>query len=73
MRIFIQCLERNQVKKIITEWRNMDNRLVAELKEDHKVVGSVASLFISYERNNEVFGNCDVRNEASWKLLEIRI
>lgn len=96
-------MSENQVKKIIAEWKNMDNRLVAELKECHKVVGSVGYWIdeeghhcIDYDFNpkfggngyateackallhylfytkeiSEVFGDCDVRNEASWKLLE---
>lgn len=96
-------MSENQVKKIIAEWKNMDNRFVAELKECHKVVGSVGYWIdedghhcIDYDFNpefggngyateaceallhylfhtkeiSEVYGDCDVRNEASWKLLE---
>ena len=34
-------MSETQVKEIISEWKDMDNRLVAELKESHKVIGSV--------------------------------
>lgn len=34
-------MSENQIKEIISEWKNMDNRLVAELKSNQKVVGSV--------------------------------
>ena len=30
-----------QVKNIITEWQDMDNRLVAELKSKQHVIGSI--------------------------------
>lgn len=96
-------MSENQVKEIISEWKDMDNRLVAELKESHKVIGSVGYWIdeeghhcIDYDFNpefgkkgyateackrlirylfetkdiSEIFGDCDVRNEASWKLME---
>lgn len=92
-----------QVKKIILEWENMDNRLVVELKISHKVIGSVGYWIdeeghycIDYDFNpefggsgyateackglirylfevkgiSEVFADCDVRNDASWRLME---
>lgn len=96
-------MSENQVKEIISEWKDMDNRLVVELKERHKVIGSVGYWIdeeghhcIDYDFNPEfggkgyateackslicylfgtkdipeIFGDCDVRNEASWKLME---
>ena len=96
-------MSEKQVKKIISEWKDMDNRFVAELKAEHKVIGSVGYWVdeeghhcIDYDFNpkfggngyateackelihylfdtkgiSEVFGDCDVRNEASWKLME---
>ena len=92
-----------QVKRIITEWKEMDNRLVAELKSSHTVIGSIGYWTddeghhcIDYDFNPDyggmgyateagkkliqylfetlgvsgVYGDCDVRNEASWKLME---
>ena len=96
-------MSNRQVKKIISEWKNMDNRLVAELKENHKIIGSVGYWIdaeghhcIDYDFNpefwgsgyateackglirylfdtkdvSEIYGDCDVRNKASWRLLE---
>ena len=34
-------MSEKQVKKVISEWKDMDNRFVAELKAEHKVIGSV--------------------------------
>ena len=96
-------MSKEQVGEIISEWKNMDNRLVAECKENHKVIGSVGYWVdeeghhcIDYDFNpefggsgyateacrelihylfegkgiSEVFGDCDVRNETSWRLME---
>ena len=96
-------MSEEQVRKIITEWKDMDNRLVAELKSTNIVIGSVGYWTdeedhhcIDYDFNPEysgegyateaakelihhlfeivgvsaVYGDCDVRNEASWKLME---
>lgn len=92
-----------QVKEIIAEWKEMDNRLVVELKSTNIVIGSIGYWTdeeghhcIDYDFNPEyggkgyateagrellsylfetigvtaVYGDCDVRNESSWKLLE---
>ena len=34
-------MSEEQVRDIITEWKDMDNRLVAELKSKQKVIGSI--------------------------------
>ena len=92
-----------QVKNIITEWQDMDNRLVAELKSKQNVIGSIGYWIddeghycMDYDFNPEycgqgyateagnalirylfesvgistIYGDCDVRNISSWKLLE---
>ena len=92
-----------QVRDIIAEWKEMDNRLVAEVKATNTVIGSIGYWTddeghhcIDYDFNPEysgkgyateaakelvrylfkevgvpaVYGDCDVRNEASWKLME---
>ena len=96
-------MSEEQVRKIITEWKDMDNRLVAELKSTNIVIGSVGYWTdeedhhcIDYDFNpeysgygyateatralvsylfetvgvNAVYGDCDVRNELSWRLME---
>ena len=92
-----------EVRNIIDEWKDMDNRLVAECKTTHTVIGSIGYWTddeghhcIDYDFNpsysgkgyateagkalieflfetlniDAVFGDCDVRNISSWKLLE---
>ena len=92
-----------QVRDIITEWKELDNRLVAETKATNKVIGSIGYWTdeeghhcIDYDFNPEyggkgyateaakelvrylfekvgvlaVYGDCDVRNKASWRLME---
>ncbi len=96
-------MSEEQVRSMITEWKDMDNRLVAELKSSQAVIGSVGYWIdeeghycIDYDFNpkfckkgyateagnalvlylfetvgvNAIYGDCDVRNESSWKLLE---
>lgn len=96
-------MSKEQVKEIIDEWKEMDNRLVVELKSTAAVIGSIGYWIddeghycIDYDFNpkyggkgyateagrelvrylfevagiDAVYGDCDVRNEASWKLLE---
>lgn len=96
-------MSEEQVRDIITEWKDMDNRLVVELKARQIVIGSIGYWIdgeghhcIDYDFNPEYYGNgyateagaamirylfettdisavygdCDVRNTASWKLLE---
>lgn len=92
-----------QVRSLIDEWQAMDNRLVAELKSDGIVIGSIGYWTdeeghhcIDYDFNPAfggngyateagkalvsylfetlelpaIYGDCDVENTASWKLLE---
>lgn len=96
-------MSENQVREMISEWKTMNKRLVAELKSNHRVIGSVGYWIdeeghhcIDYDFNPEfggngyateacrelirylfdikgipeAYGDCDVRNEGSWKLLE---
>lgn len=96
-------MSEEQVRNIITEWKDMDNRLVAELKSKQNVIGSVGYWIddeghycIDYDFNPEycghgyateaasalahylfetvgicaIYGDCDVQNVSSWKLLE---
>ena len=96
-------MSEEQVRNIITEWKDMDNRLVAELKSQQNVIGSVGYWIddeghycIDYDFNpgycgkgyateasnalvhylfetvgiSAIYGDCDVRNVSSWKLLE---
>lgn len=92
-----------QVRSLIDEWQTMDNRLVAELRSDGTVIGSIGYWTdeeghhcIDYDFNPAfcgngyateagkalvshlfyaldvaaVYGDCDVENTVSWKLLE---
>ena len=92
-----------EVNEEISEWKDMDNRLVAELKDSHKVIGSIGywidedeDYSLDYDFNpaykkqgyateaghellkylfneigiNQIYGDCDIRNVDSWKLLE---
>ena len=92
-----------QVWSLIDEWKTMDNRLVAELRSNGTVIGSIGYWTdeerhhcIDYDFNpafgkngyateagkalvshlfdtldvTAVYGDCDVENTASWKLLE---
>lgn len=96
-------MSEEQVRNIIREWKELDNRLVVELKSTHNVIGSIGYWTdneghhcIDYDFNPDyskkgyateagkelvrylfenlgvsgVYGDCDVRNEASWKLME---
>ena len=96
-------MSEEQVRNIITEWKDMDNRLVAELKSQRNVIGSVGYWIddeghycIDYDFNpgycgkgyateasnalihylfesvgiSAIYGDCDVQNVSSWKLLE---
>lgn len=93
----------DEVSELIDGWKDKDSRMVAELKGQDKVIGSVgyfvdededysidfdfnpaygkqgyateaATELLNYLFNtlnvSKVFGDCDVRNENSWKLLE---
>ncbi|HKM34528.1 MAG TPA: GNAT family N-acetyltransferase [Lachnospiraceae bacterium] len=92
-----------EVTEEVTEWADMDNRLVAVLKETQKVIGSVgywvdededysidfdfnptfgkegyateaAHKLLDYlfteKKIPKIFGDCDIRNENSYKLME---
>ena len=92
-----------EVTEEVTEWSGMDNRLVVELKETNKVIGSVGywideddDYSIDFDFNPvygkkgyaaeaaqklleylftdlkipHIFGDCDIRNENSFKLME---
>ena len=96
-------MSEEQVRSIITEWKDMNNRLVVELKSKQKVIGSVGYWIddeghycIDYDFNpryskkgyateasnalvhclfesvgiSAIYGDCDVRNVSSWRLLE---
>ena len=96
-------MSEEQVRNMIAEWQDMDNRLVAELKSKQIVIGSVGYWIddeghycIDYDFNPDyygqgyateasnalvhylfesvgirvIYGDCDVQNVASWKLLE---
>ncbi len=96
-------MSEKQVRNMIAEWKDMDNRLVAELKIKRKVIGSVGYWIddeghycIDYDFNPRycaqgyateasdalvhylfesvgicaIYGDCDVRNVSSWRLLE---
>lgn len=96
-------MSEEQVRNMITEWKTMDNRLVAQLKASQSVIGSIGYWIddeghycIDYDFNpkfckkgyateagnalvqylfetvgvNAIYGDCDVRNVSSWKLLE---
>lgn len=93
----------DKVRDLIDEWKDKDSRLVAELKEQDIVIGSIGYFIdddgdysIDFDFNpaygkkgyateagkellnylfntlnvKKVFGDCDIRNENSWKLLE---
>lgn len=93
----------DEIINLAAEWRSMDNRLVAELKSERRVIGSIgywidddADYSIDFDFNpvyakkgyateagqelvrylfesvgiEKLYGDCDVRNENSWKLLE---
>lgn len=92
-----------ETKELIDEWKDKDNRMVVELKNQHKVIGSIGYFIdedgdysIDFDFNpvygkqgyateagqklieylfsintvNKIYGDCDIRNENSWKLLE---
>ncbi len=96
-------MPKDDVLGLIDEWKDKDNRLVAELKGEKKVIGSIGYFIdedgdysIDFDFNpaygkrgfateagtellrhlfdtlgvSKVFGDCDVRNENSWRLLE---
>ena len=96
-------MSEEDVKELISDWIEEDNRLVAELKSTKKVIGSIGywidedgDYSIDYDFNpryqkmgyvteagrellnylfhtvriEKIYGDCDVRNEGSWKLLE---
>ncbi len=96
-------MSEEQVENIINEWKDMDNRLVVELKSEQIVIGSIGYWVddaghhcIDYDFNpkyygngyateagkalicylfkttdiNAIYGDCDVQNISSWKLLE---
>lgn len=96
-------MSEEQVEKLIQNWADKDSRLVAELKEEQRVIGSIGYFIdddgdysIDFDFNpvygkrgfateagvklldylfntlnvSKVFGDCDVRNENSWRLLE---
>lgn len=92
-----------EIIELIDEWKHMDSRLVAELKNDKRVIGSIGywidddkDYSIDFDFNpaygkrgyateaaqalmhhlfesvgiDTLYGDCDIRNENSWKLLE---
>lgn len=94
---------KDEVKEMMDGWIDKDNRLVAELKDQHKVIGSVgyfvdedgdysmdfdfntkfqkkgyaleaATELLNYLFDtlhiSSIYGDCDIRNANSWKLLE---
>lgn len=96
-------MSEDEVREMIDEWKDKDSRLVAELKAQHIVIGSVgyfvdedgdysidfdfnpaygkqgyateaAKKLLDYLHHTlnvkKVFGDCDIRNENSWRLLE---
>lgn len=96
-------MSEKEVKEMIDEWKCKDSRLVAELKSQHKVIGSIGYFVdedndcsIDFDFNpvygkqgyateagktllhylfetldvKEVYGDCDIRNVNSMKLLE---
>lgn len=96
-------MTKDEVKDLIEEWKDMDNRLVAVLKDSGKVIGSVGywidedeDYSIDYDFNPDygkcgyateaaakvvdylfsekkipkIYGDCDVENEGSFKLME---
>ncbi|MDF2542418.1 MAG: GCN5-related N-acetyltransferase [Herbinix sp.] len=96
-------MSEDEVKELIHEWENEDNRLVVELKDKHIVIGSIGYFVdddgdysMDYDFNpiygrkgyateageklllhlfntigvKEVYGDCDINNINSWKLLE---
>ena len=96
-------MNEDEIIDLTAEWRNMDNRLVAELKGEQRVIGSIGywidddgDYSIDFDFNPEygkkgyateagqelvrylfqsigiekLYGDCDIRNENSWKLLE---
>ena len=93
----------DEVTEMVTEWSEMDHRLVAVRKEDNRVIGSVGywvdedgDYSIDFDFNPKfgkqgyateaatklleylfeelkipkIYGDCDIRNENSWRLLE---
>ena len=96
-------ISKEEVRDLIDEWKDKDSRLLAELKNQNKVVGSIG-YFIDADGNSsidfdfnhiygkqgyaaeaekklldhlfhtldvkKVFGDCDIRNESSWRLHE---
>lgn len=96
-------MSEEEVKELIDEWKDKDSRMVAELKDQHTVIGSIGyfvdedgdysidfdfnpmygkqgyateavKMLLSYLFNtlnvDKVYGDCDIRNKNSWKLLE---
>lgn len=96
-------MNKEDVIELIDEWQEKDSRLVVELKDNNKVIGSIG-YFIdedgdysmdfdfnpSYGKKGyateagkkllahlfhtvgakEIYGDCDINNENSWRLLE---
>lgn len=57
-------MSEEQVKNIVAEWKDMDNRLVAELKEEQIVIGSIGYWIdgeghhcMDYDFNPKYYGN----------------
>ena len=96
-------MSEGEVREMISGWSGKDSRLVAQLKEQHTVIGSIGYFIgddgeysIDFDFNpaygkrgyateagnellnhlfntlniNKIFGDCDVRNTNSWRLLE---
>lgn len=66
----------NEVRSIISEWKEMDNRLVVELKSSNRVVGSIGYWIdeeghycIDYDFNPE-YGKKGYATEAGKKLVQ---
>lgn len=70
------AMTKEEVEELVTEWSVMDNRLVAVLKDTHKVIGSVGywidkgeKYSIDYDFNPK-FGNYGYATEAASRLIQ---
>ncbi|MDF2844658.1 MAG: family N-acetyltransferase [Herbinix sp.] len=96
-------MSKEDVNELIDEWKDKDSRLVVELKDNNKVIGSIGYFvdedgdysmdfdfnpsygkkgyateagkkLLSYLFHTvgakEIYGDCDINNVNSWRLLE---
>lgn len=96
-------MSKEDVNELIDEWKEKDSRLVVELKDNHKVIGSIGYFVdedgdysMDFDFNpsygkmgyateagrellshlfhtvgaKEIYGDCDINNVNSWRLLE---